>query len=73
MIALFGKKKEVQPTIYTEETCGSCGEKVRRAFEEGDYVFAPGPAACTKCGSSSTMVSAIYGEYPPEKNNHPAT
>lgn len=69
---LFGKKKEVLPTIYTEETCSSCGEKVRRPFEEGDYIFRGGNdgSSCKKCGASSTMMmSAIYGEYPPEKNN----
>lgn len=65
---LFGKKKEVPPVIYTEETCGSCREKVRRPFEDGDYVFRSG-SPCKKCGSQSTMASAIYGEYPPDKNN----
>ncbi|AIC14996.1 hypothetical protein NTE_02289 [Candidatus Nitrososphaera evergladensis SR1] len=65
---LFGKKKEVPPTIYTEETCSVCGEKMRRPFEEGDYVFRNG-STCKKCGSSSTMVSAVYGEYPPDKDS----
>jgi hypothetical protein len=70
-VNLFGKKKEVQPTIYTEETCSSCGEKVRRPFEGCDYVFCSGSSpSCKKCGASSTMmISAIYGEYPPEKNS----
>lgn len=63
---MFGsKKKESKPTIYTEETCNACGEVARRPFEEGDYVFKQG-FQCKKC-SSSTMVTAVYGEYPPEK------
>lgn len=63
---IFGKKEPPLPTIYTEVMCNSCGEKSRRPFEVGDYVFGPG-SACIKCHSSSTMVTAVYGEYPPEK------
>ena len=66
---LFGKKKEVTPEIYTEDTCKSCGEKTRRRFEDGDYVFGAG-MQCKKCSSSNTLVTAIYGEYPPDKNNN---
>ena len=62
---LFGKKKEVKPDIYSEDTCKSCGEKMRRRFEEGDYVFKAGEQ-CKKCSSSDTMVTAVYGEYPEE-------
>jgi hypothetical protein len=62
---LFGKKKEVKPDIYSEDTCQSCGEKMRRRFEEGDYVFKAGKQ-CKKCSSSDTMVTAVYGEYPEE-------
>jgi hypothetical protein len=65
---LFGKKKEVAPEIYTEDTCKSCGEKTRRRFEDGDYDFGAG-MQCKKCSSSNTLVTAIYGEYPPDKNN----
>jgi hypothetical protein len=65
---LFGKKKEIPPVVYTEETCNSCGEKTRRPFEDGDYIFRAG-APCKKCGSQTTMASAIYGEYPAEKNS----
>jgi hypothetical protein len=64
---IFGKKKEVPPTIYTEQVCSRCGEKERRPFEQGDYVFRQG-TRCKKCDSSDTMISAVYGEYPPEKN-----
>jgi hypothetical protein len=63
----FGKKKEPAPTLYTEQACNSCGDKERRPFEQGDYVFKEG-VRCKKCNSASTMISAIYGEYPPEKN-----
>jgi hypothetical protein len=65
---LFGKKKEVKPEIYAEDTCQSCGEKTRRQFEEGDYVYKSG-LQCKKCSSSNTLVTAIYGEYPEEEKN----
>ncbi|MEO9294067.1 MAG: hypothetical protein ABI347_00505 [Nitrososphaera sp.] len=64
----FGKKKEVEATFYTEQICNSCGYRERRPFAQGDYVFMKG-APCEKCSSESTMISAIYGEYPAEKNN----
>ena len=62
----FGKKKEPEPTLHTEQICNSCGENERRPFEQGDYVFKEG-TCCKKCNSVSTMISAIYGEYLPEK------
>lgn len=62
----FGKKKEPAPTLYTEQACNSCGDKERRPFEPGDYVFKEG-VRCKKCNSISTMISAVYGEYPPGK------
>ena len=61
----FRKKKEIKPEIFTEETCQACNEKWRRAFEDGDFVFKAG-GTCKNCSSSNTLVSAIYGEYPPE-------
>ena len=63
---LFGKKKEVKPEIYSEDTCRSCSEKTRRPFREGDYVYGHGEQ-CKKCSSSDTLVTAVYGEYPEEK------
>lgn len=63
---LFGKKKEVKPEIYSEDTCQSCGEKARRPFKEGDYVYGRGDQ-CSKCSSANTLVTAVYGEYPPEE------
>jgi len=62
---LFRKKKEVKPEIYSEETCQSCDEKIRRKFDEGDYIYGSG-TQCKKCSSSKTLVTAIYGEYPPD-------
>jgi len=65
---LFGKKKEIVPEIYSEDTCQSCGEKTRRQFQEGDYVFRTG-LPCKKCSSSDTLVTAVYGEYPEEEKH----
>lgn len=65
---LFGKKKEVKPEIYSEDTCQSCGEKTRRQFVESDYVYRSS-MQCKKCSSSNTLVTAIYGVYP-EENKH---
>jgi ribosomal protein L37AE/L43A len=62
---LFSKKKEIKPEIYSEDTCQSCGQKARRRFGEGDYVYRSG-VQCKKCSSSNTLVTAIYGEYPEE-------
>lgn len=62
---LFGKKKEVLPTIYTEELCQYCGDKVKRTFYDGDYVYKT-LLSCNKC-SGTTMIVAVYGEYPPTK------
>ena len=61
---LFGKKKEITPEIYSEDTCQSAA-KTKRHYEEGDYVYGSG-LQCKKCMSSKTVVTAIYGEYPEE-------
>lgn len=61
----FKKKKEIKPEIFTEEACQECGEKFRRHFEDGDYVYRTA-SACAKCSSPRTLITAIYGEYPPE-------
>ena len=63
----FRKKKEIKPEIFTEETCRACGDKFRRQFDDGDYVYHSG-ATCKKCASTDTLITAIYGEYPPDKN-----
>lgn len=65
----FRKKKEVKPEIFTEESCQACGEKSRRKFEDGDYVFKPA-TACKNCSSPNTIISAVYGEYPPETHKN---
>jgi hypothetical protein len=59
------KKKEETPVIYTVEKCQSCGQKKRRRFQDNDYVY-KGGLNCKNC-SGSVMITAIYGEYPPEK------
>ena len=61
----FKKKKEIKPEIFTEVTCQGCSEKSRRRFEDGDFVYRSA-AVCGKCASANTIISAIYGEYPPE-------
>jgi hypothetical protein len=62
---MWFKKKKITPTVYTEEICQRCGEKKKRNFEEGDYIYKFG-SNCKKC-SELTMINAIYGEYPIEK------
>jgi hypothetical protein len=62
---LFGKKKEIMPEIYSKDTCQSCNEITKRHYEEGDYVYGSG-LQCKKCKSYTTVVTAIYGEYPEE-------
>jgi hypothetical protein len=62
---LFGKKKEITPEIYSEDTCLSCNEKTKRRHEERDSVYGAG-LQCKKCMSPNTIVTAIYGEYPEE-------
>jgi hypothetical protein len=63
---LFGKKKEILPEIYSEDKCLSCGEKTRRQFKEGDYIYGRGEQ-CKKCSSADTLITAVYGEYPHEE------
>jgi hypothetical protein len=62
----FRKKKKEAPTIYTVQTCQNCGEKNRRIFESNDYIYKKG-ASCNKC-SGIVIITAIYGEYPEEKD-----
>jgi hypothetical protein len=40
-------------------------EKKKRKFEDGDYIYKFG-SNCKKC-SEVTMIIAVYGEYPVEK------
>ena len=47
----------------TEETCSSCGTVTTRKFEDGDTVFGAGKK-CPKCGSSDTLVTAVYSIVP---------
>jgi hypothetical protein len=61
----FKRKKQISPTVYTEEICPRCGEKKKRKFEDGDYIYKIS-SNCKKC-CEPIMISAIYGEYPQEK------
>ncbi|HZT34575.1 MAG TPA: hypothetical protein VFA15_01545 [Nitrososphaera sp.] len=63
---LFGKKKDNAPSIFTEQQCNSCGERTRRNFSDGDYVFKT-RQQCPRCSSNNGVIVAVYGEYPPEK------
>jgi hypothetical protein len=67
-LMLFGKKKEVNANIVTEQTCTKCGDVTRRQFMEGDFVYKKIHETCGKCSSQSLMVTGVYGEYPAEKN-----
>lgn len=67
MWLFFGRKKKKEaPIIYTVETCQDCGEKNRRIFESNDYIYKKITTTCKKC-TGIVMISAVYGEYPPEK------
>ena len=61
----FPKKKSASPILYTEETCQNCNNKIRRIFHDGDYIYNSG-SSCKAC-SGIAMTTAIYGEYPAEK------
>jgi hypothetical protein len=61
------KKKDKSPTIYSVETCESCGQMSKRNFELSDYVYKK-VTDCNKC-SGIVMITSIYGEYPSEKQN----
>jgi hypothetical protein len=62
----FGKKKKKEsPIIYTVETCQDCGEMNRRIFGPNDYIYKT-TTTCKKC-TGIVMITAVYGEYPPEK------
>ncbi len=46
--------------VYTIEECPVCGQKMKRAFQVGDYITKEG-AACSKCGNA-TRVGLVYAE-----------
>jgi len=53
------------PIIYTEQACQNCNYKIKRIFQDGDYIYKSG-STCEAC-PGITMTTAIYGEYPAEK------
>jgi hypothetical protein len=59
------RKKNASPIVYTEETCQNCNNKFKRIFQDGDYIYKSG-STCKAC-SGIAMTTAIYGEYPAEK------
>jgi hypothetical protein len=59
------KRKGNSPIIYTEETCQNCNHKIKRNFLDGDYIYKSG-STCKAC-SGIAITTAIYGEYPAEK------
>jgi len=65
-VFFFEKKRKVNsPIIYTEETCQNCNHKIKRIFLDGDYIYKSG-STCKAC-SGIAIATAIYGEYPAEK------
>jgi hypothetical protein len=59
------RKKKAIPIVYTEESCQNCNNKIRRIFQDGDYIYKSG-STCKAC-SGIAMTTAIYGEYPAAK------
>jgi hypothetical protein len=57
MSNLKGRQKSKVSTI---EECLSCGQKTKRAFQSGDFVYKVG-GECTKCKGKMKIVM-IYGE-----------
>jgi len=47
-------------SVYTIEECPACGQKLKRAFQPGDYITKDG-AKCSKCGNTS-KITLIYAE-----------
>jgi hypothetical protein len=65
MLFFERKRKTNSPIIYTEETCQNCNHKIKRIFQDGDYIYKSG-STCEACPGIA-MTTAIYGEYPAEK------
>ncbi|NHV97223.1 MAG: hypothetical protein HA494_05480 [Thaumarchaeota archaeon] len=59
MIPSIGEKRGKQ-IVYTIEECLSCGEKSKRSFTVGDYVY-KGNGQCKKCGGN-LYITMIYAE-----------
>ncbi len=53
------RKKELPSVPYTESVCDGCGDRQRRPFREGDYVYDSFP--CPRC-EKACVVTGIYGE-----------
>jgi hypothetical protein len=59
MLPAIGEKRGKQ-IIYTIEECLSCGEKNKRAFAVGDYVYKEN-GQCKKC-NGNVYITMIYAE-----------
>ncbi|MFN3622387.1 MAG: hypothetical protein ACK4TI_05800 [Nitrososphaerales archaeon] len=59
MIPSIGEKRGKQ-IVYTVEECLNCGEKSKRTFTVGDYVFKQN-GQCKKC-SGNILITMIYAE-----------
>lgn len=60
----FGEKKQ-KLTIFSVEECTSCHERVKRPFQNGDYVYKEA-GECAKCKGRMRVIM-VYGEEPPKK------
>jgi len=52
--------KKSKLMVYTIEECPVDGEKIKRAFQVGDYVTKES-SKCSKCGNP-TRISLVYAE-----------
>jgi hypothetical protein len=48
--------------VFSIEECLGCHLKVKRSFNDGDYVFKEA-GTCSRCGAQK-IISMIYGESP---------
>lgn len=61
----MGSERHRKLTAYTIEECTSCGQKTKRPFKSGDYVYNEG-GNCAKCGMKMRVIM-IFGEEVKEK------
>ncbi len=54
-------KEEEKAIAYTIEECKQCKHRLKRNFQNGDYVYKTG-SRCSRCGSP-TLITMIYAEY----------
>ncbi|MBI2183418.1 MAG: hypothetical protein HYU39_00505 [Thaumarchaeota archaeon] len=64
MFPSFGEKKQ-KMQVYTIEECQNCHDKVKRPFQQGDYVYKEA-GECQKCHGKK-MITMVFGEEPQGK------